>query len=328
MICPRCSQSITYKERNNNQCSKCYKEFAFEPKTHPLLLTDKYFLKTVEKLSDNGKYSYTPDQLQMALSRKKLKGKGAMVVIVILAIVTSIIAGVVFAPLLIFAIPFWIVVIVAQQFYFRKFVAPPQTFPEFDRSVIYRWKEVYGEFPKNMIVGNPSLKHQTRDPLRGILFCETRDTANCVVANQLNLKLGLAVFTDASSDPVQMRADLPVYVLHDAGGEGYEFLEKIRQHFGVGRQIIDLGLRPRSVMNSKLLRFRQQSYTRNDFSGLTPAEVKWLYQGYYTPLAVLRPAQLFHYLTKQIERRSKQAAVETPEKAAQAVGFMTWVGEK
>lgn len=324
MICPRCGQDIKYKERNNNQCSKCYKEFAFEPKTHPLLITDKYFLKVTEKLSDNGKLFYTPQQLQTALSRKKLAAKGTLIVIIILAIISSILIAVFFYPLLIFVIPLWIIAILAQFFYFGKFISLPQTIDEFVDSVIYRWKSVYGDFPKKLIMEKPNRSYASLN-LRGILFCETDDTANFILANQLNIKFGLTVVSDLNS---KLPDNLPIYVLHDASSEGIELFEKIKAHFGNQRKIIDLGLKPSSVMNSKLMKFRERNYGKTDFSSLNQAERDWLKKGFYIPLSVMRPAQLIQYLTKQFERKDKQIAVDNPEKQAQAIGFMTWVGEK
>lgn len=324
MICPRCGQDIKYKERSNNQCSKCYKDFAFEPKTHPLLITDKYFLKVTEKLSDYGKLFYTPQQLQTALSRKKLSTKGTMIVIVILAVISSILIAIFFYPLLLFVIPFWIIAILVQLFYFGKFVSLPQTINEFEDSVIHRWKSVYGDFPKKLIMEKPSRSYASLN-LRGILFCETEDTANFIIANQLNIKFGLTVVSDLNS---KLPDNLPIYVLHDATSEGIELLEKIKTHFGNQRKVIDLGLKPSSVMNSKMMKFRERNYGKTDFSSLNQAERDWLKKGFYTPLSAMRPTQLIQYLTKQFERKDKQLLADNPEKQAQAIGFMTWVGEK
>ena len=74
--------------------------------------------------------------------------------------------------------------------------------------------------------------------------------------------------------------------------------------------------------------FRQPNYADNSFSSLSQEEIQWLKQGYYTPLSVLRPAQLVQYLDKRFERKDKKIADETPEKQAQAIGFMSWIGEK
>lgn len=324
MICPRCGADIKYKERSNNICSSCKKEFAFEPKTHPLLITDKYFSKVVEKLSDNGKLFYTPQQLMFALSRKKIRSKATMVVIIVLAIVTSIIAGAIFFPLLIFVVPFWLLVILAQLFYFGKFVSPPQSLHEFEGSVINRWKSVYGDFPNKLITGKPNHTFASLN-LRGILFCQTEEMANFIIANQLNIKFGLNVVSDLNS---RLPDKLPIFVLHDASSEGAGLFERVKAHFGNQRRVIDLGLRPIWAMRSKAMKFCEQNYADNNFSSLTADEKSWLKKGYYTPLLALRPDQLIKYLSKRFEKSGKKTTAENPEKAAQAIGFMTWAGEK
>lgn len=324
MICPRCGADIKYKERNNNICSSCKKEFAFEPKTHPLLLTDKYFSKVVEKLSDNGKLYYTPQQLMFALSRKKIRSKATMVVIVVLAIVTSIIAASIFFPLLVFVIPFWILVILAQLFYFGKFVSPPQSLETFEASVIYRWRGVYGFSPEKLIIEKPRQTFASLN-LRGILFCQTEEIANFIIANQLNIKFGLNVVYDLNS---HLPDNLPIFVLHDASSEGVGLFERVKAHFGNQRKVFDLGLRPSWAMRSKALKFCEHNYANSNFSSLTSAEKSWLRKGYYTPLLALRPDQLIKYLTKRFEKAGKKTTTENPEKAAQSIGFMTWAGEK
>jgi hypothetical protein len=324
MICPRCGASIKYKERSNNTCSSCKKEFAFEPKTHPLLLTDKYFSKVVDKLSGNGKLYYTPQQLMYAVSRKKMKSSSMMIIIVILAIVTSIIAGAVFFPLLIFVVPFWILVILAQIFYFGKFVAPPQSLEKFEASVINRWRSIYGISPEKLIIEKPRQTFASLN-LRGILFCQTEEMANFIIANQLNIKFGLSVVSDLNS---HLPDKLPIFILHDASSEGVGLFERVKAHFGNQRKVFDLGLRPSWAMRSNILKFREHNYADSNFSSLTSAEKSWLKKGHYAPLFALRPDQLIKYLTKRFEKSAKKTTVANPEKAAQSIGFMTWAGEK
>ena len=120
MQCPKCFADVKYKERSNNVCSKCYAHFAFEPKTHPLQLTDKYFLKVVEKLSNNDKLFFTPQQLQFAVSRKKLKSNSLVISLIIIAFVTTIVAIFIY-PLAAIAVAFiWIIVIIATTIYYKK----------------------------------------------------------------------------------------------------------------------------------------------------------------------------------------------------------------
>lgn len=342
MICPHCKTDIKYKERSYNTCSNCKKEFAFEPKTHPLQITDKYFSNVVEKLSYQGKLFYTSEQLQFAVSQKKLKSGSNTLGLIVLAIITTFISLIISIPFLpnvagqnvligifILLIPIavffvWLIVIVRTIIRNNTHICLPQSVADFKDSVTYRWKGVYGKFPQNLIMGNPQNASNNYN-LRGILFCETKEIAEFFIANQLNIKYGLSIFTDFSS---QIPDNLPIYVLHDASSEGWAFFEKVKQLYAPQRQVIDIGLRPNSVMNSKLMKLRQPNFANNQFSSLSQEEIQWFKQGYYTPLFVLRPFQLIQYLDKQFKRKGKQIAVDTPEKQAQAIGFMTWAGGK
>ena len=341
MICPHCTQSVTYKERSYKTCSNCKKEFAFEPKSHSLLISDKYFSNVVKKLSYDGKLFYTSEQLQFAVSRKKIKNGSNIVGLIIIATITTIIALIISAALLpdppkanslrillFFLIPVavffvWVIVIGGKIIRNQTHICLPQSRSDFNDSVLYRWKEIYGKFPQKLIMEKPQSLSSNYN-LRGILFCETEDTANFILANQLNIKFGLTVVNDLNS---KLPDSLPIYVLHDATSEGIELLEKVKTHFGNQRKIIDLGLKPQSVMNSKLMQFRQRNYGKTDFSSLNSAEIKWLRQGFYTPLFVLRPTQLIKYLDKQFEQKGNQIPVENVEEKAEAIGFMTWAGE-
>ena len=98
MQCPHCKANVTRKERSGNVCSKCYQEFAFEPKQHPLGLNDLRFQRTVAKISENDKLYFTSSQLQFALSRKRLNSNTTIIFLVVLAIVTSIITLAFYSP--------------------------------------------------------------------------------------------------------------------------------------------------------------------------------------------------------------------------------------
>lgn len=342
MKCPKCFETIKYKERSHNKCPKCSGSFAFEPKYHPLQLTDIYFSKVVDKLSDNGKLYFTPQQLQFAVSRKKIKSNSKVLWLLIPAIITTIITFVVSANILkdlynddpfgrglaasitVFVFLLWIVIMICLKIFRKTHISLPQHPQEFKDSVIHPWKSVYGNVLQKLLSEKPKSAANNYN-LRGILFCETKDTRDFLFANQLNIKFGLSVHTRLDS---KIPDNLPIYVLHDASSEGIVFLEKIKERFANQRQIIDLGLRPNSVINSKLTKFRQTNSTKNNFSSLTKVENDWLNKGYYTPLFVLKPEKLIQYVTKQIEQRSRKIAVDNPEKEAQAIGFMTWVGEK
>ncbi len=326
MICPHCTQSITYKERNYNVCSKCHKEFAFEPKTHSLQLSDAYFSNVVKKLSNNDKLFFTPQQLQFSLSRKKIKNSLSIYWLFIPASITIIIASFIYFPIAIVLALFWFILIAALQIRSQKIISLPQDFSSFDYDVLNRWKAIYGKYPDKLIRNNSPPSDFNFD-LKGVLLCEESETAMCLLTNHATKNLAVITNPNQLSELLQKHGALPIYVLHNASSAGYQFVEKIKQQFSKQTQIFDIGLRPQAVMKTNLMKFRETGSSTH-FNSLKADENKWLKDGYYTPLFTLRPEKLIQYVTKQLESRAKFVVADKAEEKAKAIGFMTWAGEK
>ncbi len=337
MICPHCKQSVTYKERHYNICSNCNKEFAFEPKTHKLQLSDAYFSNVVKKLSNNDKLFFTPQQLQFALSQKKIKNSFSVYWLFIPAIITTIVAIVIsanfvfvnsinslFAGGIIFSL--WMIFIPLLVRYRKMNFSLPQAFIEFESDVLHRWKQIYGKYPDKLLV-NYSPPGDFNFDLKGVLICDQREIGRCLIANHAAKNLAIVADLNQLNDLLQKRGVLPIYVLHDASRDGYQFFEKLKQQFGQHTRVFDLGFRPQAVMKTNLLKFREPG-TRQNFKSLTAEENKWLNDGYYTPLFALRPEKLIQYVTRQMENRSQAMADGNAREKAKAIGFMTWAGEK
>ncbi len=327
MVCPHCSTTLKYKERSGNTCSSCYKYFAFEPKTHPLNLSDNYFSSAVKKLSNYDKLFFTPQQLQFAVSRKKMKSSSAIVVFIIVGIISTIIASIIFLPIGLLVLLFWIILIISWKL-FKTNIFLPQTPQDFKYSVLDTWRDTYKTLPSKLLVEN-SESEKFGNNLNGILFCQDFETAMCLNANQMNEDLKLAI---TSKQPqvaklMQIHKNLPIYVLHDASTDGIEFWEKTKHYFNGQTKVFDIGLHPQAVMKSKLMKFREKSINSRNFSSLSSEENAWLKQGHYTPLFVLKPEKLIKYVTDQIARKSKFVKADDAEKTAQNIGFMTWVNE-
>lgn len=328
MQCPKCFADVKYKERSNNQCSKCNARFAFEPKTHPLQLTDKYFSKVVAKLSNSDKLFFTPQQLQFAVSRKKLKSNSLVISLIVFAFITTIIAIFIY-PLAAIAVAFtWIIVIIATTIYHKKNIYLPQTIFEFQSSVIETWRSVYKNYPSKLILDN-ALPTQFNADVRGILVCDEIEMAMCLIVNQTDKNLNLAIVNNPNkiAELLQKRGKLPIFVLHSASIEGYRFAEKIKQQFGTQTRISDIGLRPNMVMKSNIAALREKSEQIGNIGSLTNEEIAWLNQGFYTPLFVFTPSRLIAFVTKRLGKRAKPIAAENPEAKAKSIGFMTWAGE-
>jgi hypothetical protein len=56
---------------------------------------------------------------------------------------------------------------------------------------------------------------------------------------------------------------------------------------------------------------------------LTPPELAWLAQGWWSPVAALRPSALITRVAGAVERAGN---ADPERRAAAAVGFLTWPG--
>lgn len=347
MLCPHCSASIRYRERSGQTCSKCYKVFAFEPKTHPLRISDNYFQTVATKLSDNGKLYFTPQQLQFAVSRKAMKPFSWVVILIIFAVISTILGAIFsfsivgqllsnYIPIVTFVVSaaiiasiilFWIVLIFSVKKFHKPNISLPQSHVEFENSVLGDWRGIYGKLPANLIMNFPF--PQDFQNLKGILLCQTDDAAMCLAANQVDKNLGLAIVFKPQKviELLQKHGKLPVYVLHDASIEGVDFLEKIKQQIGNQTPVFDIGLRPQNVMKWNAPKMREKGVNADFLNSLTAEEKEWLNQGLYVPLYILRPEKLIRFVRIHITKKD-QKVEETADKRAKSVGFMTWVGQK
>lgn len=339
MQCPHCKTNLKYRERSGSVCSSCKREFAFEPKTHSLRLNDVRFRKVVEKLSDNGKLFYTPDQLAYFLARKKLPVKTPPWVLLIVGFIAAVItvvvsksfnfAGVVFGGFAVWAICLWL---------FRSSNTVPPHTGQFVGDVLQRWIMVYKERPTNLIESfelNPALPNN----FRGFLVCSERDVSLCLAANKTLENLGLALLpTDKSFKQFWANLnipakDLPIFILHDASPAGYDFLARktteLKNSFDQP-QIFDIGLRPQTAIKNKMQLFRETNVDKvfiEQIKNLSAEEKNWLKEGNYACLLSLTPAQLIRYVTNTVVKTAKQNKSVEAKFEAQAVGFMTWMNE-
>lgn len=302
MQCPNCFVNIKASERRDNQCLKCYGTFVFEPKTHPLGLTDTYFSGTVDKLSHNGKYFFTPEQFYFSLNRKLIRKKNSLVVYIFIAVFTFIPALANGWKVVAIVALFWIVFFAYKIFFASKTVVLKQEFHEFNYDVLQPWKRVHNKPPSHLLTKKPS-NEDLKKNLRGFLLCDTQSTADFLIANKLEKALGVSISNNVHFPKTKNRRDLPVFVLHDASFDGYKFLAEIERLYENEQKIFDLGLRPHDVKEFELANFRKKDSIGANISNLTNEENKWLAKGFHTPLFVIKPLHLIDFVSGKIERK-------------------------
>lgn len=354
MICPHCNQNVLYKERSGKKCSKCSREFAFEPKTDSLGLHDVRFRKAIAKLSADGKVHFTAGQLQHFLSRKKIKNsfsqtRGFLIFAAIVAVVVNILLAVFssFSGFLLLALVVAIVSVVILSVVWRTEgnLSLPVGEAEFETNVLRRWQSIYRQLPPTLVTKNLLPNQSVAENARGALVCSEPEILSCLTANRTAENLGLILLNPYTSEPdkldfVRRRRELPVFVLHDASAEGCSLKDAfVRKQLGNdrSRRVYDVGLRPKTAIKFNLMRLREKksSVSLPNLPELAQEEIAWLNAGNYTPLLALTPTQLTKLVTNAVTSRSRTVATpiaaktdaQNEQNAAQAVGFMTWLGK-
>lgn len=363
MKCPHCNADQTYRQRGGRRCSNCKREFAFEPRTDPLKLTDARFTTIVAKLSAGGTLTYSVEQLRYALAAKVVRAQKptlASSVFGCSAVLSFVAFGAltfIFESLLAAIVTVLTIGLIAFTIWYVRRGRPfypkvPIERERFERDVLDRFRKVYSHGPPGLIGGAQLQLLDYRMPLpsqlRGALVCPERAVLDCLWANGFPEQSGLALlpagppFTTAERDQLAVlraRPELPLLLLHDASPAGCLLAGAVAQglDLGAGRRVIDLGLRPQTAIDRKLLavgappdpatleRLRAQGR-------LAPEELEWLAQGRVAPVAALAPKRLLAIASRAAQRLSAGGAAPaqptaraaTPEERARAVGFLSW----
>ncbi|MEV4141148.1 hypothetical protein AB0J72_54415 [Dactylosporangium sp. NPDC049742] len=339
MICPHCTANLKRTERTGKKCGKCRKSFVFEPKENPLALHDVKVRRLTGKLSEDNHW-YTVTQLWYAAARKTNKaandGTAGCGVVVPLLIGTILLAVGVFGDVLPLTIvggallTIGIVIVVLRLAgVLKREVAVKMPLDQFRKEILGGWSRIYLKPPGGIIdeahvrPGPPP-----QQPAFAILSPDPSVLA-CLRVNEVERYFNAALVANVAALP----PSVPVAVLRDASLDGEVFLATTRHELR-GRRVVDLGLRPRTVLAAKdpfKLRTKARQPERVAWlkaqTDLTPKELDWLGEGWSSPVAALRPAQLLARVKKVAEHLRTSTGPDRDEKAAMAVGFMTWPGE-
>jgi DNA-directed RNA polymerase subunit RPC12/RpoP len=359
MICPHCNADLLYKERPGYRCSRCRKNFAFDPKLNPLRMHDIRLKKIIAKVSTEGTLAYTPAQLWYQSARKNVSEQKAGLSCITFTIIAAVIgtgfaifinledlsnAVTCVAPIIIGAIIF-LPFAYLLNIYFRKpwrYLKMPMSLDQFREKIINRWQQIYGDRPAGLIDSRTKRSNQPElDQLRGVLLCPQQDVLACLRANGVHRQLGLGLIpantelTQAEQSitaELRSRPELPVYILHDASPSGVLMAEDIRKK--LKRKVLDLGIHPRQAIEYKLMTLGAKPAIEelkgleelHKSGQLSQEELEWLKKGFFSPILALTPNRVIRIITNAVERGSTTTAPQppTPEEQAKAIGFMTW----
>lgn len=334
MICPHCSRNVKRKERTGRKCQFCNKRFALDPKENSLTLHDIRMMKLATQLGNNGGYRYTTTQLWYTAARKAVARVGRFPVTALVLLLTAVpVLGVLgavldarFLWLIAAALTVGCLIHLLVWFARRntRRIEPPMTHRVFVDGVLQEWRLTYGgDVPG--VVREEAVRLDNLPSRPALVVLSPSHPA--LVALYVNdvprrLNVGLAYRPD------QVPPGVPVVLLHDVSIEGYRFAAEARAALG-GRVVSDLTPRPSVVRTAAAaVRLRQPAPASDAVrwlraSGLlTDAEVDWLAQGWWSPVAALRPSNVVGRVAAVAQR-----AGDPDRRAASAVGFLTWPGE-
>lgn len=335
MICPHCTTNLKRKDRGGKQCGTCKKPFVFEPKENPLALHDVKVRRLTAKLSEGGHW-YTVTQVWYAAARKGNKsaaasGAGCGIAVPVLLGILFMVIGVSSDQLALAAVGGVLLLVAATLIVLRisgvlrSQVVIKMPLEQFRKEIIGGWSRVYGT-PPGGIIDEAFVKPgpPPQQPAFAIL-CPDPSVLACLRVNDVERKYNAALAAGVAELP----PSTPVAVLRDAGLGSEVFLATARHELR-GRRVIDLGLRPRTVIATKdpiRLRTKDRDPERLGWvkanTDLTPKELEWLGKGWTSPVAALRPAQLLARVEK-VAAHLRKGGGDPDERAAMAVGFMTW----
>ena len=267
MKCPHCGAGLLRRERPNKRCSKCKKQFIFEPLTPPGI-HDIRFKQIIDQMHQ-GRWFYTPNQLLHQAARKsmlkaienlyyvEMSGFAFLLMsIVFVSMILSTCLGIIFnnafvGIVLLVGIPVLSAVVISKarpELRLRTFGKKvPLEVNTFVDKFIAPWEAMYGH-PTGLLTNQDIEQWQLKDTppspdqARAVVACPQRDVLICLRANQGPERLNIQLiptcdpFTprqQAVVERLRREPDLPLVVLHDASAAGFLLSSTIIQSLGL-----------------------------------------------------------------------------------------------
>lgn len=332
MICPHCATNLKYKDRGGKTCGSCRKRFAVEPKDNPLRLHDVKLQRLSQQLGGNGAYRYTVNQLYFNASRKAVRNKdGAWIGVAALTTVVSIVLVIVaFAsdtpgfliPVALMTVGWALYVVYRVSTRNTRRIDPPMDRTAFHTAAVEGWRKTYGQDLPGLVRDQQlsNLPEHSSTPVLAVLAPKRSALAALRVNDVVNRhRVTLAHSFD------QVPPGVPIVLLHDVSVAGYHFAGQARATFGQ-RVVADLTPRPKAARTAAAALRLRQPRAADDVVGwlrasrlLDDDEVEWLAKGWWTPIESVRSSNLIKRVTAAANRN-----VDPDERAAAAVGFMSW----
>jgi hypothetical protein len=312
MRCPECNHSQKYKD--GARCNQCHYQFVFRKKDDNI--TDLALRQIIKRLSDNGQYAFTATQLALEVCRLWRKKTLGAVGCSIIALVVSVIGGLIafsawswMGGLLILAIlmplALWLGQREKSKLSFNK-----------AREMINRYHQAH---PINELADGAAFRQQApmedfQDPHYAperILVVERDDLVDMLIRNRFHLTAKAAVVSRtgyparvfaACREFLRNHPGTPVQVLHDASAPGFALTTQLASdaQWQFARQrLVDLGISSTSLKNDAALPWLPANSSRsNGAFGGQPG--KRLQAGYRVPLDYVGPKPMLNLLSAAV----------------------------
>jgi hypothetical protein len=181
---------------------------------------------------------------------------------------------------------------------------------------------VYGGPPPGWVDEGTSSPPAYVEHPRSAVLCADRSVLACLAANDVARSRAMVLAERIE----QLPPEIPVIVLHDASVPGLLFADHARA--ALGARAVVAGLAPRAVLaNKSSLRLCEGWQPRDDLARLRPgslsqAEIDWLAEGFWSPIAAIPPAKLLAAVDRSVQRIEEM--VDPDRRQALAIGFLTW----
>jgi hypothetical protein len=266
MKCPKCEAK--QKSSSGATCA-CGYRFALNPKDSPYL-SDRAMAHVIDKLSGNGQYYFTFNQLYSALhkagyEKKKAKKKVGVLLIVLFSVVLAIVAA---KP-----IGIWLSVVIALAgiggLIALLLWRPEAKYDELAR-VINHYRSLHPI--ANMVDGTRFKVERTKEELKKelfdyaperILIVQNDQMVDMLVMNRFHFE-NKTIIVSANKYPEHVfnacqkflakKPDIQVELLHDASLEGVKLKSRLLADKSwnlEGKNVVDLGLSTQDVANVK-----------------------------------------------------------------------------
>lgn len=263
MKCPNCTHN-QLRGQHGMVCKKCGYEFCFDPKkynTASYKLTDAKFLGILRRASRRDTYYFTEDELYyIAALKSNEKAKGC----VLMSILGSMALGAFFS-LILGMQPFWLwwlgialALILVGVWSVRgldRSLIPRKTW----NRCVKKWQKYHGPIP--YLIQQPALHQPPPDQpepdihdygASQLIICQHDIQVDWLVLNHFHTANSAIVVSETGypeylskdlDELIQRNPDLKVSLIHDAGEEGEQMVERIQRSWPVDSKLmIDMGI--------------------------------------------------------------------------------------